>query len=57
MTMVKTYYAQVPLGIAMKNIERHQQSERSEESHEEHKPTLETIRPAGMSSKNGVDRE
>jgi hypothetical protein len=56
MPTAKTYYAQVPLGIAIKNIEQHQQSGHAEESHDEDKRNPETMRPAGTSARNGAER-
>jgi hypothetical protein len=56
MSTVKTFYAQVPLAIAMKKIELHEQSELSESSHEENKRIPEPTRPVRKSAGKGAER-
>jgi hypothetical protein len=56
MSTVKTYYPQVPLWIAMKNIELHQRIAGSEESGGEQKLTSKTNRLARSSAGKGAER-
>jgi hypothetical protein len=56
MSTVKTFYAQVPLGIAMKNIEQHEQSELSLAARQENNRDPKTMRPARLSARKGAQR-
>lgn len=56
MSTVKIFYAQVPLGIAMKNIELHQRNESSELPGGEQKLASKMHRPARSSAGKGAER-
>jgi hypothetical protein len=56
MSTVKTYYAQVPLGIAIKNIEQHQLNEMLEESSQDAQRNPDAIRPVRTSVRKGAER-